>query len=150
MKKCIKCMYENENNATVCANCYSNLEYSEQEQKSAEEFFEKYDKKQKRAKTFKIALMWVYFALCTIIFALTIIIKKHLFFGFYIISLVLGVVYYLGMFHTDTLFKIEHITVLANFDNAQPSDRYNVLSVISAYVGLIVGIIVVSLPLFLM
>ncbi len=148
MKKCSKCNFENPDSRTICENCFSSLAKAQIIDDNAEEFFAKMEKKEKRQKAFNLALIPIYIVICTVLLVLTLLSGKYS--GdiavFYVVALVLCGLYYFSIFHSDTLFKIEHITVIANIDDAKPSDWYNITQKIGAYVGLIFGIVLMAIP----
>ncbi len=148
MKRCKKCFFENPDSNSICEKCYAPLNTADDGSKELEMFFEKQEQKEKRAKAFHLALIPVYIVICTVLLILTLINSDY---GadiavFYVVALVLCALYYFSIFHTDALFKIEHITVIANIDEAKPSDWYYITSRIGAYAGLVFGIVLVAIP----
>ena len=148
MKKCKKCSHENPDSRTVCETCFSPLENSSVCNNSTQEFFDNMEKREKRIKAFNIALIPVYIVICTVLMILTLLSKKYSadIAVFYVVALVLCGLYYFSIFHSDTMFKIEHITAIANIDDAKPSDWYSITQKIGAYLGLIFGIVMMAIP----
>ncbi len=148
MKRCKKCFFENPDSNSICEKCYSPLGTSDEGSKDLDAFFEKQEQKEKRTKIFHLALIPVYLVICTVMLIFTLINSDY---GadiavFYVVALVLCALYYFSIFHTDTLFKIEHISAIANIDDARPSDWYYITSRIGAYIGLVFGVVLVAIP----